>query len=34
MFRTINSDNDALSLEKDFTNVEERSKNVNMKFID
>ena len=34
IFRTINSDNDALSLEKDFTNVEERSKNVNMKFID
>ena len=34
IFRTINSDNDALSLEKDFTNVEERSNNVNMKFID
>ena len=33
-FGTINPDSDALSLETDFTNVKERSKNVNLKLIE
>ena len=32
-FGTINPDSDALSLKTVFTNVEERSKNVNLKLI-
>ena len=33
-FGTINPDSDALSLKTVFTNVEERSKNVNLKLIE